>query len=299
MRQGPTHRHLMTTAGVAMEGGAKADTNVRVVVAFPAGSATDTIMRVLGPRIMVSLGRPVVIDNRAGAGGISGSEMIARGPRDGCSPLMAAASSYGIMPAIMPRILYDAVSDFTPIGLACTSTNFMVVYPSLPVHNLQELIAFAKAQGLPFAGGSRGSSNRLAGEMLALHTGAPLTHVPYNNIAQAITDTVGGHLKMMIYTVALMPHVQAGRLRAIAVTSAKQRQAQAPDVPTALDKGADGVVADSWFAKFGPAGLPGDIRELASAALRGLWPIPRWRSAWSARGWRRLEIRRLKTRVET
>jgi tripartite-type tricarboxylate transporter receptor subunit TctC len=242
---------------------------VRVVVPFPAGSATDTMMRVLGPRMAQVLGQPIVVDNRSGAGGVTGSEVIARAPRDGYSLLMAAASSHGILPALMPRIPYDALADFTPIGLACTSTNFIVVHPSLPVTNLQELIAYAKAQpqGLSFAAGSRGSSNGLAGEMLALRTGAPLTHIPYNNIAQGVTDVVGGHIKVLIYTVAILPHVRAGRLRAIAVTSAR-RQVQAPEVPTAVEQGAEGVIADSWFAMFGPAGIPDAVRDRAGEALR-------------------------------
>ncbi|MBR0653186.1 tripartite tricarboxylate transporter substrate binding protein [Roseomonas terrae] len=242
---------------------------IRVVVPFQAGSATDTMMRVLGPRMAQTLGEAIVIDNRPGAGGVTGSEIVARAPRDGYTLLMAAASSHGILPAMMPRIPYDAVQDFTPIGLACSSTNFIVVHPSLPVHNLQELIAYAKAQpqGLSYAAGSRGSSNGLAGEILTLRSGAPLTHIPYNNIAQGVSDTLAGHVKMMIYTVAILPHVREGRLRTIAVTAAR-RQVQAPDVPTAVEQGAEGVIADSWFAMFGPAGLPDATRDRASGALR-------------------------------
>jgi len=271
-----TRRQTLAMAGAGMLAGrtARAEAGwpsrpLRVVVSFPAGSATDTMTRVLGPRMTQVLGQPIVIDNRSGAGGVMGSDMVARGARDGYTMLMAAASSHGILPAMMPRIPYDAVTDFTPIGRACTSTNFIVVHPSLPVHNLQELIAYAKAQpqGLSFAAGSRGSSNGLAGEILALRTGAPLTHIPYNNIAQGVTDVVGGHLKVLIYTVAILPHVRAGRLRAIAVTSAN-RQIQAPDVPTAVEQGADGVIADSWFAMFGPVGIPDEARDRASAALR-------------------------------
>ncbi len=241
---------------------------IRMVVPFPPGSATDTMMRVLGPRMAQPLGQPIVVDNRSGAGGVTGSEVIARAPKDGYSLLMAAASSHGILPAMRRDMPYDAVRDFTPIGLACTSTNFIVVHPSLPVHNLQELIAYSKAQpqGLSFAAGSRGSSNGLAGEMLALRTGAKLTHIPYNNIGQGVTDVVAGHIPVLIYTVAILPHVQTGRLRAIAVTSAN-RQIQAPDVPTAVEQGAEGVIADSWFGLFGPAGIPDEVRDRVGEAL--------------------------------
>jgi tripartite-type tricarboxylate transporter receptor subunit TctC len=278
-----TRRRVLTMAAAwaAAAGTARADTAawpakpVRIVVPFPAGSATDTMMRLIGPRMAQTLGQPLVVDNRPGAGGTMGSDAVARSPQDGYSLLMAAASSHGIMPAIRARMPYDAVNDFTPIGRACTSTNFIVVNPSLPVHNLQELVAYAKAQpeGLSFAAGSRGSSNGLAGEMLALRTGAPLTHIPYNNIAQGVTDVVAGHVKMLIYTVAILPHVRAGRLRAIAVTSA-QRQVQAPDVPTAVEQGAEGVIADSWFSMFGPAGIPEEVRDRASAALREVLADP-------------------------
>ena len=272
-----TRRRMLAMAAATLAVGGTAQAQpaawptrpVRVVVPFPAGSATDTMTRLLGSPLSRTLGQPIVVDNRPGAGGSMGSDAIARSPPDGYSLLMAAASSHGIMPALRARMPYDAVNDFTPIGRACTSTNFIVVHPSLPVHNLQELVAYAKAQpqGLSFAAGSRGSSNGLAGEMLALRTGAPLTHIPYNNISQGVTDVVGGHLKVLIYTVAILPHVRAGRLRAIAVTSA-QRQVQAPDVPTAVEQGAEGVIADSWFAMFGPAGISDEVRDRASAALR-------------------------------
>jgi tripartite-type tricarboxylate transporter receptor subunit TctC len=277
-----TRRGMLAAAGTTRDASriARAESGwpsrpVRVVVAFPAGSATDTMTRVLAPRISEKLGQPVVVDNRSGAGGVMASDMVARSARDGYTLLMAAASSHGILPAMMARIPYDAVNDFTPIGRACTSTNFIVVHPSLPVHNLQELVAYAKAQpqGLSFAAGSRGSSNGLAGEILALRTGAPMTHIPYNNIAQGVTDVVAGHLKVLIYTVAILPHVRAGRLRAIAVTSAN-RQVQAPDVPTAVEQGAEGVIADSWFALFGPVGIPDEARDRTSAALRATLAEP-------------------------
>jgi tripartite-type tricarboxylate transporter receptor subunit TctC len=294
-------------AGRARAQGADSDwptRPVRVVVPFQAGSATDTMVRLLGPHMARTLGQTIVVDNRPGAGGVTGSEAVARAPQDGYTLLMAAASSHGIMPAMMPRMPYDAVNDFTPIGLACTSTNFIVVHPSLPVHDLQGLIAHAKAQpqGLSFAAGSRGSSNGLAGEMLALRTGAPLTHIPYSNIAQGVNDVVAGHVKVLIYTVAILPHVRAGRLRAIAVTSA-ERQVQAPEVPTAVEQGAAGVIADSWFAMFGPAGVPEAIRDRAGDALRraladsdvaarlvSMGLTPSWRGPDSLRSFMRSEI---------
>jgi len=258
-----------TAAGGAQSGEAPFPTRpVRLLVAFVAGSATDTMTRLLEPRLARDLGQPVVVENRGGAGGVVGSEAILRAPPDGHALLMAAASSHGIAPAIMPNLPYDPVRDFTPIGRACTSTNFILVHPSVPARTLPELIEYSKRVpgGLSFAAGSRGSSNGLAGEMLKLRTGANLTHIPYSNISQGVTDVIAGHIPVLIYTVAVLPHARAGRLRALAVTS-ERRQPQAPDVPTVREQGAD-VVADSWFGMFGPAGLPDRIRDRLFGAMR-------------------------------
>jgi tripartite-type tricarboxylate transporter receptor subunit TctC len=242
---------------------------VRVLVAFVAGSATDTMTRLLEPRLARGLGQPVVVENRGGAGGVLGSEAVLRAQPDGHALLMAAVSSHRIAPSMMPNLSYDPVRDFTPIGRACTSTNFILVHPSVPASTLPELVEHSKRVpgGLSFAAGSRGSSNGLAGELLKLRTGANLTHIPYSNISQGVTDVIAGHIPVLIYTVAVLPHAKAGRLRALAVTS-ERRQPQAPEVPTAVEQGAADVVADSWFGLFGPAGLPDPIRDRLFATMR-------------------------------
>jgi tripartite-type tricarboxylate transporter receptor subunit TctC len=282
---GPTRRRLghdaAALAALATLGGRSAAAQpaagsafptrpIRVVVPFAAGSATDIMMRHLAPRMAEDLGQPITIDNRAGAAGVLGSEAVVRAPADGHVLAMAAVSSHAIAPALRRDMPYDVLRDFTPIGLSCTSTNFIVVHPSVPAQTLQELVAYSKTLpgGVSYGSGGIGGSNHLAGEMLKLRTGANLVHVPYANQGQAVNDVVGGHVPMLIYTVAILPHVQAGRLRALAVTS-EQRQPQAPEVPTALEQGARDVVANSWFALFGPAGLADARRDRLNAALAG------------------------------
>lgn len=243
---------------------------IRVIVPFAAGSATDIMMRHLAPRMSQDLGQQLVIDNRVGAAGVLGSEAVVRAAPDGYTLNMAAVSSHAIAPAIRKTMPYDVLRDFTPIGLSCTSTNFIVVHPSVPAKTLQELIAYSKTlpKGLDYGSGGIGGSNHLAGELLKLRTGANLVHVPYSNQANAVNDVVAGQIPMLIYTVAVMTHVSAGRLRALAATS-EVRQVQAPDVPTAVEQGAKDVVANSWFGFFGPAKLPVPIRDKLSAALTG------------------------------
>ena len=249
---------------------------LRIVVTFAAGSATDIMTRHLLPSMTQSLGQSIAVENRVGAAGVIGSENVMRAAPDGYSIAMSAVSAFSIATAIRGQSLpYDISRDFTPIGRACTSTNVVVVHPSVPARTLGELIAYSKTVpgGVRFASGGIGGSNHLAGELIALRTGAQLTHVPYSNQSQAVTDVVAGHVPMLIYTVAVLPHVRAGRLRALAVTS-EQRQKQLPEVPTAIEQGAAGVVANSWFGLFGPARLPDAIRDKLFAALRDALAVP-------------------------
>ena len=249
---------------------------LRIVVTFAAGSATDIMTRHLLPSMTQSLGQPIVVENRVGAAGVIGAENVMRSAADGYSIAMSAVSAFSIAAAIRAHNLpYDIGRDFTPIGRACTSTNVVVVHPSVPARSLGELIEYSKtvAGGVRFASGGIGGSNHLAGELIALRTGARLTHVPYSNQGQAVTDVVAGHVPMLIYTVAVLPHVRAGRLRALAVTS-EQRQKQLPEVPTAIEQGAAGVVANSWFGLFGPARLPDAIRDKLFTALRDALAVP-------------------------
>lgn len=241
---------------------------IQVIVPFGAGSATDLTFRRLEPIMQRNLGQPMVIENRPGATGVIGAEAVKRAKPDGYS-LLYTAASHSIQAVMRPKTLpFDAVKDFTPIGRAFTTSGLIVVNPSLPVKNLKELIEYSKSQpkGLSFAAGGVGSSHHLQGEALNAK-GAKLVLVPYVKIAQGISDTIANHVPMMVYsTDALRPHVQGGRLRAIAVNSEK-RQRELPDVPTFLEQGFKGTGSGSWSGMMGPAGLPAAIRDRLYNAL--------------------------------
>jgi tripartite-type tricarboxylate transporter receptor subunit TctC len=162
---------------------------------------------------------------------------------------------------------YDIVKDFSPIGLAAMSANIIAIHPSVPVKNIQELIAYSNTlpSGLSYASSPAGSSNSLAGDMLRTK-GAKLVNIPYNNISQGITDVLAGHVPVLIYTVALLPYIRDGRLRGIATLSEK-RLTQAPDLPTAIEQGVPDMLASAWFGMFGPAQLPASVSQKVSAAL--------------------------------
>ncbi len=253
----------------AQQGGAYPTRPIRMIVPFAAGSSTDITVRRLEPHMSKTLGQTLLVDNRPGAVGVTGSEMVRRATPDGYTIMMTAVSSHSLAAALRPKTLpYDAVKDFTPIGRAFTTTNFITVNAGLPVNSLQELIAYSKTQpkGVSYGTGGTGSSNHMAGEALRVN-GANIVHVPYNNVAQAITDVLAGHIPMLIYTVAVVPHVRSGKLKALAVTSEK-RHAQAPDVPTVVEQGVPGGVAQGWSGLFGPAGLPVPMRDKLFVALK-------------------------------
>jgi len=243
---------------------------IRVIVAFGAGSATDITFRRLEPFMSRALGQQLIIDNRAGAVGMIGAEAVKRARPDGYT-LLYTAASHSIQAALRPKSLpFDAVRDFTPIGRAFTTSGLIAVNPSVPVHNLKELIEYSRNQpkGLSFAAGGFGSSHHFQGEALRAR-GANLVLVPYAKIAQGISDVIGGHVPMIIYsTDALTPHIRASRLRAVAVNSEK-RQKELPDVPTILEQGYKGTGSGSWSGLLGPAGLPVPIRNRLYSALEG------------------------------
>lgn len=242
---------------------------IRIIVTFAAGSATDIMTRHLAARMSQTLGQNLVIENRVGAAGAIGAEQVARATPDGYTIAMSAVSAMAIASAIRgPAMPYDNLRDFTHIGRACTATNVLAVHPSVPASNLPELIAWSKTVpgGVRYSSGGHGGSNHLAGELIALRTGAQFVHVPYSNQGQAVSDALAGHVPMIIYTVALLPHIRSGRLKAIAVTS-EARQRQLPDIGTAIEQGVPGIVANSWFGLFGPAGIPDPVRDRLYGAL--------------------------------
>ena len=239
---------------------------VRIVVPFPAGGGVDTAGRLLGQRLAESLGRPVVIDNRAGANGMIGSETVAKAPRDGYT-LMVNGANFVTSPSLYAKPLYDPLKDFEAISLLAHAPNIVVVHPSLPVKTIKELIAFARARPgeILFAGSGSGSTPHLAGELFRTLTGTKMVHVPYRGTGPAITAILSGEVSTMFMpALTALPLIQSNRLRALAVTSLERLPAL-PDLPTVSEAGLKGYQSSQWYGLLAPAGTPADILNLLNS----------------------------------
>jgi len=239
---------------------------IRIVVPFPAGGGVDTAGRLLGQRLAESLGRPVVIDNRAGANGMIGSETVAKAPRDGYT-LMVNGANFVTSPLLYAKPLYDPLKNFEAISLLAHASNIVVVHPSLPVKSIKELIAFAKARPgeILFAGSGSGSTPHLAGELFRTLTGTKMVHVPYRGTGPAITAILSGEVSTMFMpALTALPLIQANRLRALAVTSLERLPAL-PELPTVSEAGLKGYQSSQWYGLLAPAGTPADILNLLSS----------------------------------
>lgn len=231
---------------------------ITMVVPFPAGGTTDVLARVVGQELSKAWGQQVVIENRGGAGGNIGSDVVAKSKGDGYTLLMGTVGTHGINVSLYKKMPYDAVKDFTPITQVAAVPNILVVHPSVPVHSVKELISYAKKNPgkLSFASSGNGTSIHLSGELFKTMTGVEMTHVPYKGSAPAVRDLLGGQVHLMFDNMpSAYPHVQAGKLRGLAVTTAKRSPA-APDLPTIAEAGVPGFEATSWFGILAPAGTP-------------------------------------------
>ncbi|MEO8486405.1 MAG: tripartite tricarboxylate transporter substrate binding protein [Betaproteobacteria bacterium] len=234
---------------------------IRIVVPFPPGGATDIMARAAAQRMTEAWKAQVVVDNRPGAGGNIGSELVARAPADGYTLEMGTVGTHAINASLYAKMPYDHVKDFTPIVLVAAVPNVLVVHPSVPVNSVRELIAYAKANPgkLNFASSGSGTSIHLSGELFKVMAGVQMTHVPYKGSAPALSDLLGGQVQMMFDNLPpSLPHIRAGKLKALAVTSADRAPAL-PDVPTISEAGLPGFEASSWFGLLAPAGTPRDI----------------------------------------
>ena len=246
---------------------------ITFIVPFPAGGSMDTFSRPIAQKLSDVLAVPVVVSNRSGAGGSVGISAIARSAPDGYTIGMSSVGNMVINPHIYPDLPYDPLTDFTPIGLAGRFVNVLVVNTKVPVQNLQELIDLANAQpdAITYASAGNGSTNHLSGELLRLKTGAPLMHVPYRGSGPALSDVMAGNVTFMFDTLnTSMPHIEAGTLRALAVTS-PERSPFLPEVPTMNEAGVEGYAQageDLWWAVIAPKGLPPAVSEKLSAALQ-------------------------------
>ena len=248
---------------------------IRYVVPSAPGGSSDTLARVVAPRLAELLGQQVVIDNRTGATGIIGAEIVARAPADGHT-LLQAATSHATNPATGVKLPYDTLRDFAPITLLSQQPNLWIVHPSLPVRDIKSFVALAKAKPgqLDFASSGTASSQHLAGELLNVMAGIQLAHVPYKGSPPALIDVLGGRVACMVSTIApAMPMVKSGRLRALAITSV-QRSRAAPDIPTVAESGIAGYEAISWQGVLAPGATPrtivqrlnGDLRKVLASA---------------------------------
>ena len=242
---------------------------VRLVVPFPAGGATDLFARVLSLKMGEKLGQTVVVENRPGAGGTIGSDLVAKASADGYTLLLATSSTHSIGPALNPKIPYDAQADFTPVSHVGNAPSIMLVPNSAPAKTVQEWVAYARKNPgrLNFGSSGNGTIVHLTAEVFKAQAGLFIVHIPYRGTALAIPDLVSGKLDVMFDSLPTgLPHVRDGRLKALAVTSAK-RSPLAPDLP-AVSEAVPGFESNTWFGLYGPKGLPNDIRDKVSAVVQ-------------------------------
>jgi tripartite-type tricarboxylate transporter receptor subunit TctC len=233
---------------------------VRVVVPYAPGGNTDFTARVVAQKLTDVFGQQIVVENRPGGATNIGSDLVAKAAPDGYTILMGGASN-AINMSLIAKMPYDTLRDFAPVSHCVTGANVLSVHPSLPAKNLKELIALAKARPgqLRFGSSGIGSSNQMAGELLKMMGGIDIEHVPYKGNAPALTDTIGGHIEMMFSGVpSLLPHIQSGRLRGIAIGSLKRFPAL-PNTPTFDESGLKGYEATTWFGLMAPVKTPRDI----------------------------------------
>ena len=243
---------------------------VRWIAPYPPGGSSDLVARAIGNRLAELLGQPVLIDNRPGVGGSLGTELAARAAPDGYTMLLANIAPLAINPHIYPKLGYDVMRDFEAVSLLATGPTLLVVGPSLPVKNLQELIALAKAKpgAIKYGTGGSGTPAHLTTELLRLMTGVELLHVPYKGTGQSVTDLLGGQIDFVFASPPVAAaHVKSGKLRALAASSAK-RTPLAPDIPTVAESGVPGFDMVTWWGAVVPAKTSAPIIDRLNAMLR-------------------------------
>jgi len=249
---------------------------ITYVVPFAPGGNTDTLARIISEKLTGTLGQPVIVDNKPGAGGNIGSDFVAKAKPDGYTILGGTISSHAINSSIYPKMPYDATKDFEPITLIASSPLVLAVPANSPYKTAKDLLAAAKAKpgDLTFASAGTGTSPHLAGELLKSVTHVDVTHVPYKGSGPAVTDLIAGHVQFMFDTALIVgPHIKAGKLRPLAVTSSK-RVKTLPDVPTLVEAGVPGYEIGSWQAIFAPAGTPKPIVQKLNTSIVGVLKMP-------------------------
>ena len=246
---------------------------IRLIVPFAPGGGNDTVARLVGESLGKRLGQPVVVDNRTGAGGVVGAEAAAKAPADGYTLFLGGVGSHAINPNLHKDLPYDPIKDFTAVSLLASAPLVLVVHPSLPAQSVQQLIGFARSHPgkLNYASNGNGSSSHLAAVMFASLAGIDMVHIPYKGLSPALTDLLSGQDELMFSSaIAILPHVRAGKLRILAVTS-KKRMSLLPDIPTIAESGVANYETSSWYGVLAPAGTrPEIVRRLHDEIVKVL-----------------------------
>jgi tripartite-type tricarboxylate transporter receptor subunit TctC len=259
---------------------------IRLIVPYPPGGPTDLVGRSIGQKLTEAWKQQVIVENRAGAASAVGTEVAARAPADGYTLLLGTSAGFSINPALGGKLPYDPERDFAPISLLVINPQILVVHPSLPVHSVKTLVALAKSRPgqINYASVGNASPQHLGMEMLKSMTGIDMVHVPYKGTAPAVTDIIAGHVSLMFNSMpSVLPQVAAGKLRGIAVGSAKRSPA-APTIPTVAEAGVPGFDYVTWYGLFSPAGTPRDIVDRLNAQITRILADPELAKRFASQG---------------
>ena len=259
---------------------------VRMVIGFAPGGANDTLARLISPELNKALGQTVIVDNRPGAGGTVGADIVAKAPPDGHTLLLGSTGTNGIAPSLYTKLPYDQMKDLAPVSLVARSANLVVVNPSLPVKNVRELVALAKSQPgrMNYASSGVGSTLHLAMELFKSMAGVDIVHVPYKGDALALADVMVGNVHMSLLPIPpALPQAKAGKIRILAVSSGK-RMSTLPDVPTVAESGVPGYDFSSWYGVFATGGTGKEIVERLAQEVGKAVALPQVRSQFATQG---------------
>jgi len=250
--------------------------SIRFIVPFPVGGIADIFARVIGQKFNEAWGQPVVVDNRTGAGGNIGAEIVAKSPPDGYTLVMGSIGTHAVNVSLFRKLAFDPIRDFAPVALVMEADGLLVLHPSVPVKTVKELIALAKARPgqLSYASAGNGTASHLSGELFKSMAGIDMVHVPYKGNVPAITDLIGGQTSLLFATMpTVLPQVQVGRLKALAVTG-PVRSPAAPQLPTIAEAALPGYEVTNWIGVFAPAGTPGEIVHKLNSEIIRVMQLP-------------------------
>jgi len=281
---------LVAMIGLAAAGSAHSQAYpakpVRLVVTFAAGGGADFVARALAPKMSESFGQPVLVENRAGANGALGADLVAKAAPDGYTLLLGAAGTMAVAPHLGANMPFDPLKDLAPASLVAMSPFVVTLNPSVPANSVRELVAFAKANPgkINYGTSGTGGAPQLATELFKSMTGANMTHVPYKGLAPALTDLMGGQIQVVFADVGLVrSHIAAGKLKGLAVTGASRSSAM-PDLPTVAEAGVPGYSGGTWYGVLCPAGTPADIVARVSTEVRKGLVAAEVKAAFAAQG---------------